>query len=343
MACISVTWCVSSNSIWLTQPAFVQNPLPFAPSEKKCGANTKKSRTCWDVSTKLWHVSVIHRCDRCHPTNCYKGGIFHVFQPLRLVGLLQLLATCTSPLLRCFILYKSCQYKVNLWRLLAFLLPVVSGKRWEGCYCDWWPLCPVASLWSQICFKIQIQMRQRERYDFDWHLGFMIRFHWLLPERKQYRRYVPILAIIWTNDTICIIRTSLVSFSTIALTYITRPHDIGEPKTYVYLCLLPFFPNGWDEDFCQKNWGHPNYTGLLALWNVHPELVDQNVTVTIQKICCVSSASSNHQHAVFRAIDDSNSAGCFDALPSTFTSQVLFFQHLSVSETLMFASSPKKG
>ena len=29
-------------------------------------------------------------------------GDFHIFQPLRWVGLLQLLATCTSPLLRCF-------------------------------------------------------------------------------------------------------------------------------------------------------------------------------------------------------------------------------------------------
>lgn len=98
---------------------------------------------------------------------------------------------------------KRCQYKVSLWRLLAFLLPVVSGKRWEGCYCDWWPLCPVASLWSQICFKIQIQMKQRERYDFDWQLGFMIRFN-LLPERMQYRRYVPILAIMNYIVTICI-------------------------------------------------------------------------------------------------------------------------------------------
>ena len=42
MACISVTWCVSSSSIRLTQPAFVQNPLPFAPSEKKSAVQKKK-------------------------------------------------------------------------------------------------------------------------------------------------------------------------------------------------------------------------------------------------------------------------------------------------------------
>lgn len=46
-------------------------------------------------------------------------------------------------------------------------------------------------------------MKQRERYDFDWQLGFMIRFN-LLPERMQYRRYVPILAIMNYIVTICI-------------------------------------------------------------------------------------------------------------------------------------------
>lgn len=196
MACISVTWCASSSSIgWHSQP-LSKTPPTFRPIPKKvrCEKKIANMLGCFnekcDMSPSSMDVTdatqqIATRGDFLCFSTTEVGWAVAAFGDLykSIVKVLQI---------------KSCQYKVNLWRLLPFLLPVVSGKRWEGCYCDWWPLCPVASLWSQICFKIQIQMRQRERYDFDWQLGFMIRFN-LLPERKQYRRYVPILAI-WSND-----------------------------------------------------------------------------------------------------------------------------------------------
>lgn len=330
LATAGAWWLVSVSLGVLVQALFGWHSQPLSKTpylsphpKKKVRCKKKKSRTCWDVSTKMRHVSVVHGCDRCHPTNCYKGG-FSYFSTTEVGWAVAAFGDLYKSIVK-VLQIKICQYKVNLWRLTVFL-PVVSGKRWEGCYCDRWPLCPVASLWSRNCFKIQIQTRQRERYDFDWQFGFMIRFN-LLPE-KILRRYVPILAI-WTNDNICI-RYTWFSFST----------DIGQPNTYDLPVACFHFTNGEMRVFVKKNRGHPNYTGLLALWNVHPELiVDQNVTVAIKKMCCVSLASSNHQHA----IDDSSSAGCFHALQLTFKSQVLFFQHLSDSETLMFASSPEKG
>ena len=151
--------------------------------------------------------------------------------------------------------------------------------------------------------------------------------------------------IIWTNDTICIIRTSLVSFSTIALDiYHPTPWHRRNPKlTYTFACFH-FFPNGWDEEFLSKKLRSIRIT--LVSWhfgNVHPELVDQNVTVTIQK----NIAVFHRLPAItsMRFLEQSTIATQLVVLMPCrppLRPRVLFFHHLSVSETLMFVSSPKK-